>query len=119
MNKELIDNLSYFINKPITIITNTINRNFNETQSIDYFTGICEKIVEQGVFTYHPITKCKNFILFSSMIGIFEEQQVMEDLIGKMNEIQKESNIIQENNNKIFIKDNEELDIESLSNLVK
>jgi cell division FtsZ-interacting protein ZapD len=112
-------NLDYFINKPITIITNSINRNFNETQSIDYFTGICEKITDMGIFTYHPITKCKNFILFSSMVGIFEEQQVSEDLIKEMNKSQEKDNIIQEDNNRIFIKDNKELDIQSLNNLIK
>jgi hypothetical protein len=109
MNKEL----NYFINKPITIITNSINRNFNETQSIDYFTGICEKITDQGIFTYHPITKCKNFILFSSMVGIFEEQQTYEDLTVDTTD----SNNIKDDD-KIFIKENKELNINSLSELV-
>jgi len=112
MNKELADNLNYFINKPITIITNAINRNFNETQSIDYFTGICEKIIEQGIFTYHPITKCKNFILFSSMVGIFEEQQVTEDLL-------RETNNQEDFKEKVFIKENNELDIQSFNSLIK
>jgi hypothetical protein len=109
MNKEL----NYFINKPITIITNSINRNFNETQSIDYFTGICEKITDQGIFTYHPITKCKNFILFSSMVGIFEEQQTYEDLTVDTTD----SNNIKDDD-KIFIKENKELNINSLSELI-
>lgn len=110
MNKEL----NYFIDKPITIITNSINRNFNETQSIDYFTGICEKITDQGIFTYHPITKCKNFILFSSMVGIFEEQQTYEDLTADTTD----SNNIKDDD-KIFIKENKELNINSLSELIK
>lgn len=109
MNKEL----NYFIGKPITIITNSINRNFNETQSIDYFTGICEKITDQGVFTYHPITKCKNFILFSSMVGIFEEQQTYEDLTTDTTDL---NNI--KDDDKIYIKENKELNINSLSELI-
>jgi hypothetical protein len=103
--------LEYFINKPVTVITNSINRNFNETQSIDYFTGIFEKITQNGIFTIHPITGCKNFILFSSIVGIFEEQKVFEDKIQddiKQNEIDDIS----------FEKD-KKLDIDAISKLVK
>lgn len=99
------EELNYFLNKPITVITNSINRNFNEMQSIDYFTGICEKITDYGLFTIHPITGCKNFIFFNLIIGIFEEQQVTEEHIKE-----------EENNKKIF--KNDQLDIDGLSELI-
>jgi hypothetical protein len=104
--------LEYFIEKPITIITKSINRNFNETQSIDYFTGICEKITQNGVFTIHPITGCKNFILFSSMVGIFEEQKVVEEKIKE--EIQE----IQEIQSNISFKKEDKINIDVISDLV-
>lgn len=105
------EELNYFVNKPITVITSSINRNFNETQSIDYFTGICEKITEHGLFTIHPITGCKNFIFFNLIVGIFEEQQVLEDEIGEIKE--KEEKVKQ----KLFKNDNQ-LDIDGLSELI-
>jgi hypothetical protein len=102
--------LEYFIEKPITIITKSINRNFNETQSIDYFTGICEKITQNGVFTIHPITGCKNFILFSSMVGIFEEQKVVEEKIKE--EIQDKSQ------SDVSFKKEDKINIDVISELV-
>lgn len=99
--------LEYFIDKPITIITKSINRNFNETQSIDYFTGICEKITQNGIFTIHPITGCKNFILFSSIVGVFEEQKVLEEKVEQEN-----------NQNDISFKKDDKIDIETISGLL-
>jgi hypothetical protein len=107
--------LNYFIDKPITIITQSINRNFNETQSIDYFTGICEKITQNGIFTIHPITGCKNFIMFSSIVGIFEEQKVYEEDI-KQEEIDAKQDTKQEELS--FRKNDNKINIDAISKLV-
>lgn len=115
MNVESIKQLNYFLNKPITVITCKTNRNFNEEQNIDYFTGICEKITFDGLLTRHPVTNCKNFFMFSSIVGVFEEQQLDPDnpehkvLIDEIKE-SKQVNLKNEKN---------ELDIDSLNKLLE
>ena len=114
-----IKELNCFLNKPVTIITNQINRKFDEAQNVDYFTGICESITEDGVFTYHPITKCKNFFLFHSIIGIFEEQTIQDDILNENlnrepdQETTKEPRIKQQ-----FFKENNTIDINELNKLI-
>jgi len=128
MNIETIKQLNYFSNKPITVITCDINRKFNETQNIDYFTGICEKVLIDGLMTRHPITGCKNFFMFSSIVGIFEEQQLdpenpeHEFLINEIKESRqtnKEKNEFKESKQINLKNEKNELNIDSLNSLLE
>lgn len=123
MNLDAIKSLNYFLNKPITIITHTINRSFNETQNIDYFTGICEKITIDHIITRHPITGCKNLFMLGSIIGIFEEQQLdPNNPEHKMliDEIKENKQANSNESLQVNLKNEKnELDIESLNKLLE
>jgi len=57
-----IKTLTYFEGRVCTVFTQAINRNFTkDTQEIDYFVGIVDKITELGIWTTHPTTRTKNF----------------------------------------------------------
>lgn len=65
--------LNYFINKPCTIITSPINRNFTEKQLLDYFTGFVESIDAKGVLLRQLSGPQKTYIVFNNIISIAEE----------------------------------------------
>ena len=69
----------YFVGKVCTIFAGPINRNFDERQMVDYFVGIVQSIDEKGIWTTHPITKCRNYFLWTGIIGISEEQMLDPD----------------------------------------
>jgi hypothetical protein len=83
--------LKDLIGKPVTIFTENIGRNFNDSQYNDYFTGILTSCDNDILETVHPITKCKNLFFIKNIIGICEEQHLDPDnpehqkIINQMN----------------------------------
>jgi hypothetical protein len=71
--------LKYFVGKVCTITTIQINFRYNVEQMLDYFSGIIEEIDDHGILMHHPLTKCKNYILFPYVVSISEEQVLFED----------------------------------------
>lgn len=71
--------MKYFINKVCTVATVQINFRYNVEQMLDYFSGVIEEIDEHGILMYHPLTKCKNYILLEHVVSISEEQVLYED----------------------------------------
>lgn len=80
MNSTTIKKLqNCFCGKICTILTKTIAKtNFQDQQFADFFTGIVESIEEEGVFTKHHITGCLSFFSFQHVVGILEEQVILE-----------------------------------------
>lgn len=80
MKATIIKKLSdQFVNKVCTILTTGIGKNnFNDHQFADFFTGIVESIDEDGIFTRHHLTGCKNFYSMEFVVGIIEEQVIEE-----------------------------------------
>lgn len=67
--------LQYFVGKVCTVfIGGILSRQFNERQFADYFVGVVDQITDNGIFTTHPVTGCKNFYALSSVVAICEEQ---------------------------------------------
>jgi hypothetical protein len=68
-----------FVGKVCTILTTTVNKvNFDNQQFSDFFTGIIESLDEDGVFSKHHITGCKNYYSWQYIVGILEEQVISE-----------------------------------------
>ncbi len=74
--KDALENLKYFIGKPVTVITTQINREFDEVQKCDYFVGIVSAIDSLGIWTTHALTKCRNFYPYTQICSISEEQKL-------------------------------------------
>lgn len=71
---------STFVGKICTILTVGVNKGgFPDQQFAEYFTGIVEAIDQDGVFTRHHLTNCKNFYPLQYIVGIIEEQMITED----------------------------------------
>ena len=69
-----------FLNKVCTILTVGIGKNnFQDHQFADFFTGIVEAIDEDGIYTRHHVTGCKNFYAMEYVVGILEEQVIDEN----------------------------------------
>lgn len=74
--KKLSEN---FLGKICTILTKPVAKhNFSDPQFADFFTGVIDSIDEDGIFTTHTLTGCKNFYIFDKIVGILEEQ-VLDD----------------------------------------
>ena len=65
--------LQYFINKPCTILTSPINRNFTEKQLLDYFTGFVESVDSEGILLRQLVGGQKSYIFLNNIISIAEE----------------------------------------------
>lgn len=65
--------LQYFINKPCTILTSPINRNFTEKQLLDYFTGFVESVDSEGILLRQLSGNQKTYIFLNNVISIAEE----------------------------------------------
>lgn len=108
-----------FIGKICTILTEPIAKsNFSDPQFADFFTGVVDSIDEDGIFTTHTLTGCKNFYHFKNVVGIIEEQvlneqnpehkKIINDMIkSKENKINKDTN------------DSKFINIDELSDLAK
>mgnify|MGYP003328882632 CR=1 FL=1 len=69
----MIPKLNYFLNKPCTIITSPINRDFTEKQLLDYFTGFVESVDSTGVLLRQLSGTQKTYIFINNIISIAEE----------------------------------------------
>lgn len=73
--------LSYFLGKVVTILTNASNVSFDITDQkgayLHYKTygGICEGFDEYGVWIIDPQDNVKSFFFFNSIHGIIENPQ--------------------------------------------
>lgn len=102
-----------FNGKICTILTKTVAKtNFQDQQFADFFTGLVESIDEDGIFTRHHITNCLNFYPMEQIVGILEEQVIMEtdpsykELIEEIKQApqkQKDTQIEQQKNDSKFI----------------
>jgi hypothetical protein len=81
MLSSSLENLrSTFVGKICTILTVGVNKGgFPDQQFAEFFTGIVEAIDQDGVFTKHHLTNCKNFYSMQYIVGIVEEQMITED----------------------------------------
>ena len=69
-----------FVGKICTVLTVGISKsNFNDIQFADFFTGFIESVDEDGVWTRHHLSGCKNFYPLIHVVGIMEEQVVEEN----------------------------------------
>jgi|688.fasta_scaffold653293_2 hypothetical protein len=69
-----------FVNKVCTVLTTGIGKNnLQDHQFADFFTGIVESIDEDGIFTRHHLTGCKNFYSMQFVVGLLEEQVIDEN----------------------------------------
>ena len=63
-----------FQGKICTILTHPIaKRDFNDAQFADFFTGVVDEIDDDGIFTTHALTACKNFYFFTRSIYIVSD----------------------------------------------
>lgn len=68
-----------FRGKICTILTRSVAKSaFTDPQFSDFFTGVVDEVDEDGIFTTHTLTGCKNFFNMSDVVGIMEEQVVNE-----------------------------------------
>ena len=68
-----------FIGKICTVLTTGVSKsNFSDIQFADFFTGFIESIDDDGVWTRHHVSGCKNFYPMAFVVGIMEEQVVQE-----------------------------------------
>jgi hypothetical protein len=79
LSDKQIRSLEYFQNKMVTFFTTSINRNFNEEQSINYFVGKLVKLDDFGIWYEHPASKCMTFIFYDKILSIAEEQVIAEE----------------------------------------
>lgn len=82
-----IKNLEYFIGKPCTIFTRSINRNFKEEnpntfpeQPHHYFVGIIENVDDFGVFVTQVLTGLKSYFFLTGIVAIAEESILDPDV---------------------------------------
>lgn len=73
-------NLNYYVDKPCTILTNSLNRSFikngafDEMQFSEYFTGFVKEVDSYGIWMQHPATGSMSYFLLNNIVGIIEEQ---------------------------------------------
>lgn len=74
MNYSANKHLQYFKGKFCSIFTVPSARELTPEQYNDYFVGLVQEMDEIGIVTLHAITGCRNFFMWSNIIGISEEQ---------------------------------------------
>jgi hypothetical protein len=68
-----------FNGKICTVLTIGVNKsNFSDPQFSDFFTGFIETIEEDGIWTRHHLSGCKNFFPMQYIVGLLEEQVIEE-----------------------------------------
>jgi len=78
-NSTILKLRENFCGKVCTVLTKTIAKtNFQDKQFADFFTGIIESIDEDGIFAKHANTECMNFFPMQHVVGILEEQVILE-----------------------------------------
>jgi hypothetical protein len=75
-----LDKLNYFVNRPCSVFTSPINRDFKQEnpkaypgQLLAYFTGFVESVDEFGVMLKHFTGSQKTYILLPNIVAIAEE----------------------------------------------
>ena len=107
-----------FVGRICTILTNTVaKKDFSDQQFADFFTGVIDEIDDDGVFTTHVLTGCKNFYFFSQIIGIVEEQVLDKNNPEHAKIIEKVKDKGQNSAKNIKTSDEPFIDIEDLANL--
>lgn len=107
-----------FVGRICTILTNTVaKKDFSDQQFADFFTGVIDEIDDDGVFTTHVLTGCKNFYFFSQIIGIVEEQVLDQNNPEHAKIIEKVKDKGQNSAKNIKTSDEPFIDIEDLANL--
>lgn len=101
-----------------TVLTKSVAKNsFTDPQFSDFFTGVIDEIDEDGIFTTHALTGCKNFFRMEEVIGILEEQVVDESapeygkIVSDISEQIKKQPKNEDTNTKSFINIDELSDI--------
>ncbi len=62
-----------FMGKVVTIIMPIMNRQFRESQAIDYFTCRIIEIDSDGIVGQHPLNKTKSYLRWDYIMSIHEE----------------------------------------------
>jgi len=71
---------STFVGKICTILSRPIAKSdLSDQQFSDFFTGVVDEVDDDGIFTTHTITGCKNFYRMQDIVGVIEEQVLDED----------------------------------------
>lgn len=74
MNHRTVEELQYFVGKVCTIITTSMNRNFNELIAREHFAVLVTKITQDGIWGVHPYNhEILNFFNMQYIISIHEE----------------------------------------------
>lgn len=76
--------MRYFEGKPVTVLTDPINRSFptselGEVQYNRHFTGVLEKADADGVWVFDPAKKVRSYFLYRGLVGVCELPAVSED----------------------------------------
>lgn len=69
----------YFEGRVCSIFVTPVPRTFDDRQFADYFVGQINAIDEDGIWTTHAITGCKNFYALDKVVAITEEQVLYPD----------------------------------------
>jgi hypothetical protein len=86
MQQSQIKNLEYFVGKIVTFITPPINRPLQDRDILSYMLGRVTKIDEEGIWFEHLQTKNLNFIFYTNLISLAEEQVVIKNETQKKEE---------------------------------
>jgi hypothetical protein len=69
------ESLNHFINKPCTIFTVPINKNFkDEKEFMVYSLGTIESVDEKGIILKHLARNTKSYVFLDKIISINEEE---------------------------------------------
>lgn len=89
-----------FCGKICTVLTKTVAKtNFKDQQFADFFTGVIDSIDEDGIFSKHHITNCVSFFPLDHVVGILEEQVILdsdpsfEKISQEINEAKKANSV--------------------------
>lgn len=69
----------YFQGRVCSILVTPVPRSFDDRQFADYFVGQINSIDEDGIWTTHAITECRNFYALDKVVAIIEEQVLYPD----------------------------------------
>lgn len=75
-SKETIQKFSHFIDKPCSFFTVNHQRPLSEQQQVLYFVGFPVEIISDGIFYKSCGNKKLNFINFTHLVAICEEEFV-------------------------------------------
>jgi hypothetical protein len=113
----------YFEGRVCSILVTPVPRSFDERQFADYFVGQINSIDEDGIWTTHAITSCKNFYSLEKVVAIVEEQVLYPDANPEhakmVEEMKKAASAKQQQAQYPVANDNGLIDIASMERLVE